>query len=478
MSIRARLAAWYVSLLGLTMLVAGVALYVALHAALDGNFDQMLRVRAEQVERELLSNIGDDEVLESTDIRPGDLEPDALLDFAEPGVYVQVVSTAGEVLATSGTLLPVSPDILAQAQNQVDAFETLAAGDQRIRTLHWPVTFQRRVVAIVQVAETLQTLEQTMEEMRTLMLGGGGILLVVAVVSGGLLTQRTLAPVAAVTEAARHITETGRFDTRLAMGPPRDELTALAATFDLMIGRIEQIIAQQRDFLADTSHELRNPLSIIRGNLDFVRRVSSDQASLEAAHEAELEAVRMSRLVDDLLLLTQADRGEFLATRRLCLAELLDDMAEQLRAVAGQRDIDIDIQSDVWVDVDPDRFRQVVWNLVENALRYSPGDSEIRVLLRAEGHEAVLAVEDQGSGVPAGHEARIFERFYRADPSRARVTGGAGLGLAIVKHVAESHGGRATLENRPGKGATFKVALPLIAAPPMPSHGRSAVRTG
>jgi HAMP domain-containing protein len=145
-----------------------------------------------------------------------------------------------------------------------------------------------------------------MYETRNLMLGGSAALVMIAMLCGWLLTRRTLAPVSAVTAAARHIADTGRFDTRLSMGDPKDELTSLAATFDLMIERIERIIGQQRDFLADTSHELRNPLSIICGNLDFVRRVSTDEASLESLHEAELEAVRMSRLVDDLLLLAQA----------------------------------------------------------------------------------------------------------------------------------------------------------------------------
>jgi signal transduction histidine kinase len=443
------------------MLIACVALYVALQAALGHNFDQMLRVRAAQVEREILSAIGDDEDLQPNDIRADDLEPDALEDFAEPGVYVQVVTVDGRVLATSGTLLPVSDALVHSARSERDAFETLAAGEQRIRTLYWPLMLQDRPIAVIQVAETLETLEGTMRETRTIMLGGGGLLLAIAVISGLLLTKRTLAPVSAVTDAARHIAETGRFDTRLTVGAPRDELTALAATFDLMIGRVERIIAQQRDFLADTSHELRNPLSIIRGNLDFVRRVSTNQASLEAVHEAELEAVRMSRLVDDLLVLAQADRGEFLAFQRISLATLLGAMSEQLRAVAGDRPLDLVIQPEVWVDADPDRLRQVVWNLVENALRYTPEDGPVRIILRAEGPDAILAVEDSGSGVPRGHEERIFERFYRADPSRTRRTGGAGLGLAIVKHVAESHGGRAELRNRPGKGATFMVILPL-----------------
>jgi two-component system, OmpR family, sensor kinase len=462
MSIRARLALWYISVLGITMLVACVALYIALQAALERNFDQMLRIRAAQVERELLSSLGDDEDLEPSDIKSDDLEPDALQDFAEPGVYVQVLSVDGNVLATSGTLLPVSADLVASADGPNDAIETWTAGHQRIRTLYWPTRApDRRMIAIVQVAETLETFEQTMYETRTLMFGGGIALLIIAVVCGWLLTRRTLAPVSAVTAAARHIADTGRFDTRLAVGDPKDELTSLAATFDLMIERIERIIGQQRDFLADTSHELRNPLSIIRGNLDFVRRVSTDEASLEALHEAEFEAVRMSRLVDDLLLLAQADRGDFLATRRLELSDLLRDMSEQIRAVAGSRRIEIESEPSVYVDADPDRIRQAIWNLVENALRYSPADGRIRIKLSSHEAYAVLDVEDSGLGVPVGHEHRIFERFYRADPSRARSTGGTGLGLAIVKHVAESHGGCAELENRPGKGATFRVKLPL-----------------
>jgi heavy metal sensor kinase len=461
MSIRARLAVWYVSVIGITMLIACLALYIALQAALENNFDQMLRIRAAQVERELFSSLGDDEDLQPSEIQPDDLEPDALQNFAEPGVYVQVVSTDGLVLATSGTFLPVSDGLIANAQSQRDAFETLAAGGQHIRTLYWPMRSFDHVIAIIQVAETLETLEQTMHETRTLMFAGGAALLVIAVLCGLLLTRRTLAPVSAVTDAARHIADTGRFDTRLAMGDPKDELTALAATFDLMIGRVEGILMQQRDLLADTSHELRNPLSIIRGNLDFVRRVSTDQASLEAVHEAELEVVRMSRLVDDLLLLAQADRDEFLAPRPVGLAALVNEMWEQLRALAGHREIEIDLQADIWVNADPDRLRQVIWNLVENALRYSPDDGRVRVSLRASATQATLAVEDSGPGVPVGHEARIFERFYRADPSRSRSTGGTGLGLAIVKHVAESHGGCVELENRPGFGAKFIVRLPL-----------------
>jgi signal transduction histidine kinase len=305
-----------------------------------------------------------------------------------------------------------------------------------------------------------------MRDARTIMLSGAFVLVVAALGSGWILTRRALMPVAAVTDAARHIAETGRFDRRLSVGPPRDELTALAATFDVMIARVEQIVVQQRQFLADTSHELRNPLSVIRGNLDFVRRVTTDQSCLESIHEAEVEVVRMSRLVNDLLLLGQADRGEFIERRPFQLDLLLQEIVEQAQQFSAGQVVALDDSAEVWLLGDRDRLRQAFWNLVENALRHTPSNGQIDLRMWLAGDEVVIDVADSGPGVSSGHEDRVFERFYRADPSRARATGGAGLGLAIVKHIVQGHGGTVTLRNRPGHGATFSVRLsPVVPTP-------------
>jgi signal transduction histidine kinase len=460
--IRLRLTLWYGLLLGLTLLVFCVALYLGLQAALERDLEQVLRVRAAQVERQLAGSATDDAELQPQQISLDDLEPVALVDLAESDVYVQVLSRGGLVLANSGTSLPVDAPSVAEALDLGEAFETIAIGGQQLRTLYRPIRDRDQVVAVVQVAETLQMLEQTMHDARVLMLGGALALLAAALGSGWFLTRRALAPVAAVTEAARHIAETGRFDRRLGSATPRDELGALASTFDVMIGRIERIVTQQREFLADTSHELRNPLSVIRGNLDFVRRVTTDQSCLESVHEAEVEAVRMSRLINDLLLLAQADIGDFLALRPLRLDLLLREIVEQARQLADGQCIELLGETEVWVSGDPDRLRQVFWNLVENALRYTPADGRIDLQLRLDHLQAGVDVADTGPGIPPGHEARIFERFYRADPSRARATGGTGLGLAIVKHIVEAHGGRVSLRNRPGQGATFSIILPTI----------------
>jgi signal transduction histidine kinase len=471
--IRVRLTLWYGLLLGCTLLLFCLALYFSLHTALERDFDEILRVRARQVERDLADRSGaGDAELTSGEIALDDLEPAALEEFAESDVYVQVLSPRGGILATSGTSLPANPELIAEAAARDGAFDTLAIGQgQQLRTLYWPVRVDGRMIAVVQVAETLELIEQTMRDARNLMLGGALVLLAAALGSGWLITRRALQPVATVTEAARYIAETGRFERRLTPAKPRDELSALAATFDLMIARLERIVTQQREFVADTSHELRNPLSVIRGNLDFVRRVTADQSCLESIHEAEVEAARMGRLIEDLLLLAQADVGEFLALRPLRLDTILREVGERALAIADGQRIELGPTAETWVQGDSDRLRQVFWNLVENALRYTPSGGQIGLRLWDDGRDATVEVADAGPGVPPGHEARIFERFYRADSSRARATGGAGLGLAIVKYIVEAHGGRVWLANHPGAGATFAVSLPLARTRPACEQG-------
>ncbi|MCC7105877.1 MAG: HAMP domain-containing protein [Chloroflexi bacterium] len=462
MPIRPRLTLWYGLLLGLSLLLFCVAFYLALQSALERDFDATLRVRALQIERELGSANQDVAELSPAAISQEALEPPTLGEAPEPGVYVQVLTRGGEILATSGTLLPVDRILVAQAVAGREAFVTLnLGGGQQLRTLYRPIRGRDHVIGLVQVAETLQLVQETMRDTRNLMLAGATVLMVAALVSGWVVTRRALAPVAAVTEAAHHIAETGRFNRRLALGAPRDELSALAATFDVMIDRIERTLRQQREFLADTSHELRTPLTVIRGNLDFVRRVTTDPASLESLREAEVEAVRMSRLINDLLMLAQEDAGQFLALREVPLDRLLQELGEQAQALTEDQRVEVEAAAEVSTLADPDRLRQAIWNLFQNAMRYTPAGGCITLALRTGAGEVALEVSDNGPGLQPGHEARIFERFYRIDPSRDRATGGAGLGLAIVRHIAEAHGGRVVLVNQPGQGATFRIVLPI-----------------
>ena len=253
----------------------------------------------------------------------------------------------------------------------------------------------------------------------------------------------------------------------------QDALDILAATvlvllavlaLDRLLARderrvvLEQVVELQRRFLADTSHELRNPLTSLTMDLSLLQRADVDEAvRREAAGSAHARAVHMQRLVNDLLLLARGDSAEMLQLEVVELDELLTDVATE--AAAHETPLVLEELAQATVLGDPARLRQIVLNLIENAQRYTPRSGTITLGLRTGGAWAVLTCADTGEGISSEHVPHVFERFYQADPSRTG--GGSGLGLAIVKHLVEAHGGRVDLASTIGSGTTVTVHLPL-----------------
>jgi signal transduction histidine kinase len=354
------------------------------------------------------------------------------------------------------------------------------------------------VVGAVQVAESLSPLENTMSAVSRLLLSAMAGALLLAVVVGWLLTRAALSPVFRITDTARLIAATGDYRQRLHVTPPRfghgDELFFLAATFNDMIARLEHMLESQRRLLADTSHELRNPITIIRGNLALLRRRNiPDSSRSEAIVEAEEEAARMGRLVADLLLLARADTGDLptIQHERVDLGELATDVVEQARPRAAAHRLSITCDGRCIVLGDRDRLKQLVTNLVENAIRYTPAGGWVDVQVRgvaglqqrtatvrsrntrATGTSitmASLTITDSGIGISAADLPHVFERFYRADKARSRAHGGTGLGLSIAHYIAQIHGGSIeAASDGMNRGSTFTVLLPLAArADPAP----------
>jgi two-component system OmpR family sensor kinase len=267
----------------------------------------------------------------------------------------------------------------------------------------------------------------------------------------------------------------GDLSRRVADENPRTEVGRLGRTLNAMLARIEESFAERREterrlrqFVADASHELQTPLTSVRGYAELFRRGAARRPDDLATtmRRIEAEATRMGVLVDDLLLLARLDQGRPMDDERLELTALVADLVADARAVEPERPIDAVADRPLYVRGDDARLRQVVGNLLSNARAHTPPGAPVVVRSLARDGQAVVEVTDSGPGMAPEHAARVFERFFRADPSRARASGGSGLGLSIVASIAEAHGGRVEVESTPGEGATFRVLLPLAGPEP------------
>ncbi|HUG84006.1 MAG TPA: HAMP domain-containing sensor histidine kinase [Euzebya sp.] len=288
--------------------------------------------------------------------------------------------------------------------------------------------------------------------------------------------RQGVAPLTAMTGTAEAIAD-GALHERVSDTDQRTEAGRLGAALNTMLARIEHAFAQRassedrlRRFVADASHELRTPLTSIRGYAELYRTGAlEDDGDLDdAMRRIEEEAARMGGLVEDLLLLAKLDQGRPLEARPVDLARLATDAAADLRAVDPDRPVTLEVRP-VIVEGDDARLRQAVGNLLANVRAHTPPATPVRISVGIQDRTAVLTVDDRGPGMPEDVAVRVFERFYRADASRVRPTlegsagtgHGSGLGLAIVDGIIQAHGGRATVDSRPGEGTSFRLVLPL-----------------
>lgn len=303
-------------------------------------------------------------------------------------------------------------------------------------------------------AEQLQRVDDTIVKIAL------GLLAVLALASAAAyaVAGRVLAPLRQAIDTARSIQETNlcsRIDVRGS-----DDVAELGRTFNAMLDRLERAVQSQRDFVSDAGHELRTPITIVRGHLELMTDDPDDRRETLALVTDELD--RMSRLVDDLLLLTKAERSDFLQCRPVDTAELLAAVLAKVSALAP-RTWTLGTTDRAWIDGDPQRLTQALTQLAQNATQHTDDGSAITLGCSYGGDHAWLWVQDDGEGIETEDQARIFERFARAAAARRR-SDGSGLGLSIVQAIAEAHGGRVELDSRPGHGSTFALVLPAAAS--------------
>jgi signal transduction histidine kinase len=308
---------------------------------------------------------------------------------------------------------------------------------------------------------------QTLKHLRNYSFSALGVLFVASLGVGWVVAGRVLRPIGRITSVARDIQATD-LSRRIELPGPDDELKQLADTFDATLARLDAAFAAQRQFTADASHELRNPLAIIRTNVDVaLADPNADPDDLRQTIVVVKRASdRMARLVDDLLALARRQEPT-LEHEPVDLGAAVTEASDDFVVPAAARGIVLDraIAPGVTVTGDRDALKRAVANLLENAVRLAPEGSRIRLATGSEGDRAWIAVADEGPGIAPEDQPHVFDRFWRADRARARADGGTGLGLAIVRQIVESHGGRIRLQSKVGVGSSFVIWLPVTPTP-------------
>jgi heavy metal sensor kinase len=324
------------------------------------------------------------------------------------------------------------------------------------------VEFKGRTYQI-ELSASLDSIDSELAVVRRAILIALPLILALAGVGGYWLATRSLRPLGWMAEQARSITDTN-LETRIKIDNAAEELAVLVTSFNELLSRLDQSFDTMRRFVADASHELRTPISVIRGEADVA--LSQERSAAEYRDSLVVvldEARRLSRLVDDLLNLARADAGHVrLQTHDFYLNELLAECCRSVQGLAHTRGLTLKCltEGDLQFTGDEQLLRRLVINLLDNAIRYTPSGGEVRAELQAGGGSVRLRVSDTGIGIAPEDAARVFERFYRAGEDRSRQNGGFGLGLAIVRWIAESHRGGVECTSLPGQGSTFTVTLP------------------
>ncbi|MCY3749734.1 MAG: HAMP domain-containing sensor histidine kinase [Chloroflexi bacterium] len=460
MSIRLKLRLLYLACIAVTITVFGIGLQLLLMAHVDTEVDETLRGRAREVVRIAQVSGG------LTGVRPevGMLIELPVDELREREVYLQVLDPQGRPVVASvnlrGQSLPVTDGAMRVIETQQESVETInVAGRFRLRLLSVPILRGDNLVGVLQSAQSLQLADSTTERSRNLLIGGAAVVFVVASLSALYLTRTAVNPVAEITRTAEAIYRQGDLSRRINIGAGKDDLSALGRTFNRMLDHIEDSVEAQRRFVGDASHELKTPLTVIRGNAELLGR---DPAGVDAPAAAAItrEADRMQRIVNDLLAVAELDAPGELKFELVNLRALVVSVLADLGPVAAGRSLVLVGSDAAWVFGDADKLERALRNLVQNAITATPDDGAIQVRLTVRDRTASLTVSDNGPGIPTQHLPHVFDRFYRADPARSRAGGGTGLGLTIVRSVAETHGGSVQARGADLGGAEFEIRLP------------------
>jgi two-component system, OmpR family, sensor kinase len=455
--IRDRLTAIYTAIFLIAFLAYTAVVYAVPRSLLMNEIDARLEDTAELI-------LSRTQVYQNRDLYSLIIPTQDADIFRRANTFVMVVSPEGEVRARSDNLRdfgqPLDNDA---ALDGLEGIRSLSYDGQAIRVLTAAVQIEgdstSQLIGYLQVAQAIEEFET----FNKLVIAAAFLGLAAATASSfitTLISPRLFRPLEEIAQLAGQISRADDLSLRLPDTGREDEIGQLALALNQTLARLEELFRAQQRFLADVSHELRTPLTTIRGNVDLLRRMGgADDVSLNDI-EAELE--RMTRLVNDLLLLARADVGSLpIAQEVVALDTVLLDVFRQVKTLGGDVAVRLQEVDQVQVLGDADRLKQLILNLVDNAVKYTPAGGEVFVSLTKNGRSAHLTVRDTGIGIPEEDIPFVFDRFYRVDKARTRAHGGSGLGLSIARWIVEIHDGEIEVTSKVGEGSTFTVQLPL-----------------
>ncbi len=465
-SIRFRLTVWYAGLLAALLALFGVSVYFGLARYLEWSLKDSLAKQAQQIALSHLADVG----ITGEDYVIGEIREHYAPEINSR--FVRVTRSDGSLMYVSGVPQDGSFDptglLPPVGINEAGTREVhLPQGDGELLLYTMPFIARDGSRFLVETGAPYDAIESVLHGLLLTLVLGLPVIVALSIGGGYFVMRRALKPVDALTESAERITSRN-LNERLPIVATGDELERLSVSLNSMVARLDAAFTHIRRFSADASHELRTPLTVLRGELEAVAQEPHLTAEMrEMIGSALEETERLAKIVESLLVISRLDAGEARMERaRFDLAELMAATIEQLRLLAEDKDITLvsDAQGTVEVEGDRARLKQVVVNLVDNAIKYTPAGGRVEVRVTREDDHALLEVNDTGVGVPAEALPHIFERFYRVDKARSRAVGGTGLGLAIVKSICTAHGGRVKVESTENKGSRFQVQLPAPSA--------------
>ena len=454
MSLRLRLTLLYSTFMGGILLIFGAAVYILVNVILLNQVDTMLAGVARDItDVTKVNSMGELNVI---DLPPLDMTSNA---------YVQVWDSGGNLIETSPSI-----GILTKPLDPVGLEAGLAIyrdsylEGAHLRVLSVPLIVGERKIGTLQVGSSLNVVDATQGKLLFVM----AFIAVIAVLMAGfgswVVLGRAFSPLEAITETVDQINRADDLSRRIPyQNQTEDEVGDLVVSFNQTLERLETLFTSQQRFLADVSHELRTPLTVIKGNVDLMRHMK--QADEESLSSIDQEAGKLTRLVGGLLMLAQAELGKLaLNMMPVELDLLLTEVFTEMCILAGSKvHVHLNDIDQVMVNGDRDRLKQVLLNLVANAIQYTPQGGDVFMSMSKIGNQARIIIRDTGPGIPAEDLPHIFDRFYRAEKSRTRsTTSGFGLGLSIAHWIVEHHGGQIKVKSKEGKGTTFVIWLSVI----------------